>query len=214
MVLSPFFDRLPLHPVPRPPESLSSYILRLAGANEFSSLHELSVLIDIPTGTPARLSDYPLLRFGMMAARASTKQEAILATTFYYFSTKFGRSTRPSPLARFLKGSLGSHLRYCPVCLSENSYYRLIWRFLALPGCATHSCRLLDCCCHCGSALPLLGFPLKVGVCPACGGNLGRCIAELLSKQERKKTAWRTLDLDYLLSPHSCRQENALSTAV
>jgi DNA-binding XRE family transcriptional regulator len=214
MVLSPYFDSLPLHPRPRDLESLSSYILRLAEVNDLSSLHEVSALLDIPTGTLTRLSDYPLLRFGMMTARASAKQEAILATTLYYFSTKFGRSTRPSPLARFLKGSLGSHLRYCPVCLSENNYYRLTWRFLALPGCATHGCRLLDCCSHCGAALPLIGFPLKVGVCPACGGNLGHCRAEPLQEQESGEAVERTLDLEYLLSPHSSEQEEVFSKAV
>lgn len=214
MVLSPYFDSLPLHPLPRYLESLSSYILRLAEANEISSFHELSVLLDISTGTLSRLADYPLLCFGTMPARASAKQETILATTLYYFSTKFGRSPRPSPLARFLKGSIGSHLRYCPVCLSENNYYRLTWRFLVLPGCAAHGCRLLDCCSHCGTTLPLISFPLKVGVCPACGGNLDCCRAEPLSERESKETAERTLDLKYLLSPHSSEQSEVFPKAV
>jgi hypothetical protein len=214
MLVSSYFDSLPLHPLPGRIESLSSYILRLAEANEIQSVYDLSALLNISAPTLTHLSDYPLLSFGTIATRMSVTQGDLLATTFYHFGKKFGRSTRPSPLSRFLRGSLGSHLRYCPGCLSEAGHYFLTWRFLALRGCATHHCRLLEYCGHCGASLPLLGLPLKVGVCLTCGGDLRCCFAGQLSEQEIQEVCLRTSDLEYLLSSHLCEEINDIALTV
>ena len=142
-------------------------------------------------------------------------QTDLLATTFYYLSKKFGRSTRPrSRLARFLKGSLGSHLRYCPICLSEDGHYSLIWRFLIIGGCSTHNCRLLEYCGHCGASLPLFSFRLQIDKCPTCGEDLSTCSAEQLSELDAEKVSLRTSDLEYLLSPHSVDEENDIAQKV
>jgi hypothetical protein len=210
----PYFDSLPLHPLPRPLESFSSFVLRLAEANGIQSLHVLSALLGISAATLTRLSDYPLLSFGTMLIRTSAVQEDLLATTFYHLGKKFGRSTRPSPLARFLRGSLGSHLRFCPACLSEDGHFSLIWRFLMLHGCATHRCLLLEYCGHCGASLPLFGPPLQMGVCPTCREDLSSCSAEQLSEQEVREASLRTLDLTYLLSQHPCEEENDVAKTV
>jgi hypothetical protein len=154
------------------------------------------------------------LSFGTISTRTSNAQEDLLATTFYHLGKKFGRSTRPSPFARFLRGSLGSHLRFCPACLLEDGHYSLIWRFLMLDGCATHRCRLLEYCGHCGASLPLFGLRLQVGVCPTCSEDLTRCSAEQLSEQEVREASLRTSDLAYLLSPHPCEEDNGIAKTV
>jgi transcriptional regulator with XRE-family HTH domain len=214
MVIPSYFDNLPLHPLPRRLESLSSYVLRLAEANMIQSVHILAALLGIPAATFIRLSNYPLLSYGTISTRTNVVQENLLATTFYHFGKKFGRSTRPSALARFLKGSLGSHLRYCPACLSEASYYSLTWCFLALYGCTAHRCRLLERCGHCDASLPLFSPPLQVGVCSTCREDLSSCSADQLSEQELRQTSLRSLDLEYLLTPHPCEQENAIAKTV
>jgi hypothetical protein len=214
MIVSSYFDSLPLHPLPRQFESLSSYVLRLAESNRVQSVRVLSALLGVSAAILTHLADYPLLNFGMVPTRTGAMQKDLLATTFYHLGKKFGRSTRPSPLARFLRGSLCPYLRYCPACLSESGRYCLTWRFLALRGCATHHCRLLDQCGHCNASLPIFGLPLRVGICPSCRGNLGCCLAEQLSEQEIGETSRRTADLEYLLSPHPCEQENDLAKRV
>lgn len=214
METSSYFDSLPLHPRPRRLESFSSFVLRLAEVNGIQSIHVLSALLGVSRATLIRLSDYPLLSFGTLSMRTSAAQEDLLATTFDHLGKKFGRSTRPSPLARFLRGSLGSHLRYCPACLLQDGYYSLTWRFLMLDGCATHRCRLLEHCGHCGSSLPLFGPRLQAGVCPTCGEDLSSCSAEQLSEQEVQEASLRASDLAYLLSPHPCEEENGIAKTV
>jgi hypothetical protein len=214
MATSSYFDSLPLHPLPRRLESFSSFVLRLAEANGIQSVRVLSALLDVSAATLIRLSDYPLLSFGTISTRTSVEQEDLLATTFYHLGKKFGRSTRPSPLARFLRGSLGSHLRYCPACLSEDGHYSLTWRFLMLEGCATHRCRLLEYCGRCGASLPHFGPRLQVGVCPTCREDLSSCSAEQLKEQEVREASLRTSDLAYLLSPQPCEEENGITKTV
>ena len=214
MVVSSYFDNLPLHPLPRRLESLSSYVLRLAEANMIQSVHVLAALLGIPAATIIRLSNYPLLSYGTISTRTNVVQQDLLATTFYHFGKKFGRSTRPSALARFLRGSLGSHLRYCPSCLSEAGYYSLTWCFLALHGCTAHRCRLFERCGHCDASIPLFGLPLQVDVCPTCRKDLRGCSADQLSEQELRETSLRSLDLEYLLTPHPCEHENAIAKTV
>src|SRR2546421_3941955 len=214
MVISSHFDSLPLHPLPRRLESFARDILRLAETKGIQQLQTLSALLGVSAATLTRLSDYPLLNFGTISARIGAMREDLLATTFYHFDKKFGRSTRPSTLARFLRGSLSPHLRYCPACLSEGGYYSLTWRFLALYGCATHRCRLREYCGHCSASLPLFGLPLLIGVCLICREDLGSCSADQLSEQEVEETALRTSDLEYLLTPYPCEQENAIARTV
>ncbi len=201
MVISPYFESLPQHPRPGRLESFSSYLLRVAAANEIQHLRDLAALTEVPVATLARLADYPLLDYSRMPARTHTAPEEFLAATFYHLGVKFGRSTRPSPLARFLRQSLGSYLRYCPVCLAANNSYRLTWRFLVLPGCHFHHCRFLERCGHCGAPVPFFSPPLRLGVCPTCRGDLRRCSPERLTEQESRAAAQRALDLEYLLLP-------------
>ena len=209
-----YFDSLPLHPQPRRLESFSSLILRLAETNGIQSVRSLSALLGIPTATLTHLSDYPLLSFGTTSTRMCIVQTDLLATTFYHLGKKFGRSTRPSPLARFLKGSLSSHLRYCPVCLSEEGHYSLIWRFLLIDGCSIHNCRLLENCGHCGASLPIFNLRLQVVTCPKCGEDFSSCSAEELSKRDAEEASLRTSGLEYLLHPHFDDEENDIAQKV
>jgi hypothetical protein len=99
MAISAYFDGLQLHPLPRRLESFSSYVLRLAEARGIQLLHTLSALLGISRATFARLSDYPPLSFAMRSMRTHMTRKDLLAATFYHLDKKFGRSTRPCPLA-------------------------------------------------------------------------------------------------------------------
>lgn len=224
-----FFDVLPVRPPIRRLESFTGFLTRIAEANRIRSIQKLSVICEVSTGVIKKLSDSPLLSYGEIASRMRCTPSSILATTFFHLLRKFGALKRISLITVFFKGSLGLHLRYCPACLTQDPYYRLIWRFLALPGCSFHGCRFLDRCGHCGNTIPLFFIPSKIGACPTCNEDLRSCSVNPLSEQEWLSACADTADLEYLLTSHqweedediakkvgyrlaTCRRERGLST--
>ncbi len=203
-----FFDVLPAHPAPERLKSLTSYLMRIAQANDIQIIQTLSVVIGVNADILRSLTDHPLRVFGKTTERIACLDSQILATTFFHIGRKFGRLTYSNALSTFLRGCLGSYLRYCPSCLADGLYYSLTWRFLSLQGCSMHSCRLLDHCEHCGNPVPLFFFPPRVGVCPTCRGDLRSCRAELLQEQEMPAVRAQADDYAYLLSPHQCEEED------
>lgn len=208
-----YFDTLPVHPKPRQLESLTSYLTRVAEANEirqpawlFSLMQDEAVRgkrIDI-----RRLVDNPLQSLGAIAATVSCNVDELLATTFYHLARKFNRPTLPISISQFLAGSVSKHLRYCPSCLAERSYYSLLWRFSVLSGCADHKNRLLDRCEHCSYTIPLFASLLKIGTCPTCKRELQSCRAPSLSRKELLAVWARTRDFAFLLSPQDFEVKN------
>jgi len=207
------FDTLPLHPQPEPLESFTSYLTRLAEANGIQSVHHLSKLCFPGDEGHFGLTkgDYPYVTFGDLSRVTLCPEAALQATTFYHLGQKFGRLIQAQPLSQFLSGSVAKQLRYCPHCLVERGYYRLTWRFLVLPGCPNHGCRLLDRCGHCGQAIPLLAQPLKLGICPHCGHQLRLCSTEALSQADWQVARTREDDLAFLLRPQPCEQVESQS---
>lgn len=112
-ILPLYFETLPLHPQPKRLESLSSYIMRIAEANEIYQIRALYRLMDI-SGRAIHFTDYTQRFLGEVALRTGCPVPNLLATTFYYAGEKFGRSARGNALSRFFNASLGNHLRYCP----------------------------------------------------------------------------------------------------
>ena len=207
------FETLPLHPQPKPLESFTSYLTRLAEANGIQSRRHLSRLC-FPAGQgkfDPTTGDYPRLSFGVLSRVSFCPEATLQATTFYHLGRKFGRLTQAQPLSQFLSGSIAKQLRCCPHCLVEAGYYRLTWRFVALPGCPEHGCRLLNGCGHCGQPIPLLTRSLKVGICPNCGHHLGTCVAEALSQTAWQAARTRAADLAFLLRPQPCETADSQS---
>lgn len=199
-----YFDTLPVHPQPKPLESFTSYLTRLAQANGMRSMSQLSRLC-FPDGSQKftiNAGDYPPRSFGALATAAVCPESELLRTTFYHLGRKFGRLTTPHHMSHFLSGSISPGLRYCPHCLNDQGYYTLIWRFLEVEGCPEHNCRLLDCCGHCGEKIPLLASPLKLGFCPVCEGDLRECQVEPLQEKNRQNVQAWARDFTFLTTPH------------
>lgn len=201
-----YFDVLPLHPRPKPLESLTSYLTRLAVANQLRSMWQLLCLC-FPNEKFPRLTmhngDFPPVSFGALATLAHCSEADLLALTFSHLGQKFGRPPYAWNLTLFLSGVVADHLRYCPLCLAEHGYYRLTWRFLTIEGCDEHGCRLLDRCDHCGQPVPFLTYRPQVGICPGCGGDLRTCPIQLLAELPCAQDKSRTSDFEYLLQPQA-----------
>ena len=98
------------------------------------------------------------------------------------------------------------------MCLANEPYYRLTWRFRAITGCPIQHCQLLDRCGHCQATLPLLTAPLKVDVCHSCRGYLSVCQSEPLTETELDLTHVRVDDLTFLLT--ACIKEPTTGSVV
>jgi transcriptional regulator with XRE-family HTH domain len=199
---------LPLHPRPERLESLTSYMIRLAGANGLQFVGELVELAGFSRrllGSLSRSPDYPVPSYSTALSQiARCPEDRLLHTTFLPLGRRFGRSIHPIALHRFLADSLSSTLRYCPICLaSEEPYYSLLWRFLVLPGCIEHGQCFLDRCGHCGSLLPLLSPRSQIAKCVSCQGDLRTGPQKRLSDEILQPTQRRTHELSTLLSPMS-----------
>ncbi len=201
-----YFDVLPLHPRPAYLESLTSYLMRLAENNGISSIDGISALCfpHQDRRITRDIADYPPVSFGNLAIVAACTEETLRTTTFFHLAVKFGRSTLPQPTSRFLSGSVGQYLRYCPVCFTEQRirYYLLSWRFLMLTCCRKHKCRLLETCGYCNELIPLFTSPFKVGSCPRCQQSLQRCAAPSVADTAELEIALSVHDdIIFLLTP-------------
>ena len=198
-----YFDVLPIRPQPEPLESFTSYLMRLGEANRLRYPCDLGHRL-FPGQNPYGiriLTDHVPVTLGSVSQQACCSEAHLLATTFHHLGCKFGRSTNGVALSSFLHGAIALSLRYCPLCLQEQPYYRLPWRFLSLTGCPHHGCRLLDRCSACNQPIRLLHNIIQVGVCPACQTPLSTTAVALLSEQEQQQCQQMEQELAYLLSP-------------
>jgi transcriptional regulator with XRE-family HTH domain len=177
--MSFYFDSLPVRPQPiltGDVESFTGYLTRLGEVNGFASVNEISNLI-LPKKdlrVAREISDHEPLSFDNLSNLTDYPENYFRRLTFHYLLQKFDRSTHPQASSRFLGNSISEYLRWCPVCLAENGYIRLIWRFRRLQGCVHHECQLVDCCPNCRSPLQLYIFPFQIGICDQCDYDLRR----------------------------------------
>lgn len=212
-----YFDVLPARLRPQKLESLSSYMIRVAEANNIQSISALSALFFDRSTTMRQLvdlADYPPISFENMPVVTGCPESKLWKMTFLHLGRKFGRSIPRLRNDKFLVGSIAPHLRFCPECLSRSPYYSLTWRFSALLGCARHRCRLLERCHHCGNKLSLLSPPLKMQMCSYCKNDLRMCPSLPLTSEEFRTTRRYMEDLEFLLSPHICEDDETLTRKV
>jgi DNA-binding XRE family transcriptional regulator len=201
-----YFDVLPLHPRPEYLESLTSYLMRLAAYNSISSIDGLSALCfpHQDRRITRNIADYPPVSFGDLTIVGAWSEEILRTTTFFHLAAKFGRSTLPQPISRFLSGCISQNLRYCPVCFTEQRvrYYLLSWRFFMFTYCCKHKCQLLETCGHCGEFIPLFTSPFKLGNCPKCRQSLKLCPVASASDKALLEVATHVQDdIIFLLTP-------------
>jgi hypothetical protein len=206
LLITYYFEVLPLHPQPENLESLTSYLMRLAEHNGISSIDGISALCfpHQDRRITRDIADYPPVSFGDLVIAADCTEETLRTTTFFHLAAKFGRATLPQPTSRFLSGCVGQYLRYCPVCIAEQPvrYYLLSWRFLMVTCCRKHQCRLLETCGHCGEFIPLFTSPFTVGNCPRCRFDLKLCAAVPESDEGKLEASTQAYnDLVFLLTP-------------
>ncbi len=198
-----YFDVLPLRPRPKSLESLTSYLIRLAYVNGISTIADLTTVFfpSVDDKTIHTLSDLPMEDYGELPTLAQIDPGLLCTLTLHPVLIKFDRLGSPTTQGTFLAGSTARHLRFCPICLGNDPYYHLPWRFLKLQGCHKHGCQLLDHCGHCGATIRLLPKTLRIGVCPSCSCDLSACPAPALTDADRLAAHQQLRDLEFLLKP-------------
>jgi len=142
----PLLRRSPLFPG----ESLASFVARLAVLNGYSSLSILERLLqpDPLTRRENYLQSEDLKRLEQLSGESV---EDLWAASDAYFVKE------PLPLIenRWFPSSLTATIRstrfawYCPQCLTEAAYHRLIWRPVSSAACLKHTCQLMGGCPKC-----------------------------------------------------------------
>jgi len=73
------------------------------------------------------------------------------------------------------RAAVAAYLRkrpqYCPYCVKESAYHRLIWSVAAVSACVQHKCLLLDRCPRCGQLTSVTS--ITEGRCYHCSQTLG-----------------------------------------
>lgn len=178
--------------------------MRIAYSNRLTTVDAVSLtLFPSQNRRVARsLNDFGTLAAGDLQRAIGLTQVEYEDLTMIPLGRKFGRSGHPQALSRFLQQSVSNQLRWCPLCLAETPYYRLLWRFLHLEGCPTHRSRLLDACPKCGVDIAIYRAPFDLSRCPECKHSLLDCNVTTLSEQEEVLAATVQKEMEYLLTPN------------
>lgn len=157
-----------IHPFPQQNELLSSWLTRVARANDvattsFTNMHfkEFQKNIiwqrDLDIWCPESLLD-------KLASKSHLKKEQIFNMTLRSYEGKLRHTIHGKNRTHFIQ-SLGNYahikrnggLRFCPLCLASDSipYFRKEWRLSFYTACLKHKCFLLNRCPNCNLPLTL-----------------------------------------------------------
>jgi hypothetical protein len=168
-----YFEVLPFHPKPKPGESFTSYLSRLAELNHLTTYYDISQLINCSYKTRKReIEENITMKEGDFCVKAHLGIGEFQSLSFFNLQQRFGRTTTPQAISSFLRDSVSTSIKYCPYCLREDNYYRLSWRFNEISSCVHHECSLVEACSSCGKPIPIFSQPFKIGFCPNCGNDL------------------------------------------
>lgn len=184
----------------RPPleagESLPSWLARLDEANGYDrSSGLLTSLVLGKQRTPTYLHDRPgsatrVETYRRLVTLTGATVETLWAATIHRFTPTL---TPPGSTATLLTlpagapvplldiGSRQKRLRpesrgvFCPWCLAEAAYHRLIWIPFATAACPRHQTLLVSRCAHCGASPTVRD--IVAATCRGCGADFTGCPA-------------------------------------
>jgi hypothetical protein len=135
--------------------------------------------------TPLNVLDYSKFAFA-----TGIKEEEVFRMTLYHVLKKFSINDNLDR-SRFLFGMLRNEIfYYCPECLKEKPYHRLIWEIEDIIACPEHKVFLQKTCPHCATTLKQ--HDLKdISICPHCAGNLATSKGiSIINDTEYNKQLW------------------------
>lgn len=185
-------------------ESLTTYLLRASQRNLVSILDIYNI---VKNGTVLKkfnvrffqLDIYPnkLVNIEKLSALLGVSVSQIEKMTLTSVFNKYieEESIQPSSYKLLLSLINNKTRRFCPVCLNENKYFKLIWQVKELEICDKHSTKLTDICPICGCIQPYIHEKLGQIKCLKCNSqldqsNLNSVNQNIVSEQLSKYSDW------------------------
>jgi len=188
---------LPAHPQPYPEEILSSWMVRLAFANDFR-LHPFYAGIigykqpiwnrDVDRRPTKALLQSLAHQTGQPVCQLQAMALQSLDGVLFDSPTAVTNPPWILPLGIVHRTHNRFGMQFCPQCLLEDdvAYYRLQWRLAFHVICPLHGCRLLDACPCCDAPVAFLRHGIgkqrqvpsnALSICTTCGFDLRNSLA-------------------------------------
>lgn len=185
-------------------ESFFSFILRLACANGIELFH-LWRMIKKDNSHYAQMNDTGLFNFNPSSIvelkkiiyMTNINESELYQSTFYYVLYTFCGESEVER-SRFISGLIREEFCYCPSCMKEKAYHRLIWNVRDISVCHIHNIKLIDTCSYCNKEIRYNQIK-RLSECPHCekcfyeNGEIDLVDDNELSKQSWLYNAWATL---------------------
>lgn len=173
-------DKFTVRPKPKDGESITGYFLRVAHLNAIDAIGILKLLnvgyrqilkmqanqLDI---MPDRSFDLEL-----MCKLLNLEISQIYLMTFRSAVKKFVGSIESIEEYPFVLYGLtdAKNRRFCPMCLHEQGFYKLIWQVKEISVCDVHGIELTSACPSCSTKQPFMSSHLALLRCATCGAPL------------------------------------------
>jgi TniQ len=164
--------RLLVRVPPEPGELLSSWMSRLALLNGYKPTTLYRIITGLGWQPSHDLDCRVRDAHGQLAAVTGQSTKAVESCSMARLYVG-----NPSPLKNnkmHITGHL--NLRFCPSCLRESGYFRLLWRIREVTVCPLHNLMLMDACPRCGAGVSTCRLTpqqaSRITVCYACGLDL------------------------------------------
>ena len=174
----------PHPPTPWSDELLSSYLSRSAlryglSPTRFCALHFPHAQVwtrDIDRSAPDAFCQRIAAKSGLTLDRV---QEMTLRGVAQRITPAHPRALQATQrwvgaLSVYHRDRRGHGLQFCPACLTDDGYFRRMWRMSYWTICPVHRARLLDACPGCGRPIMLHRHQVSLLRCHGCGRHLRR----------------------------------------
>lgn len=183
-------------------ESLWGFIFRLLRLNGIPLLVFMNRIKTSNTHYVQRadlgLLDYiptSLIDIGQIAELTGCSIDELLDMTFCNVLKTFGVN-QDEEHARFMSGIVQNKYRFCPKCLRNRAYHRLLWKLSHIAVCPIHEISLMERCHACQKAIKFKEM-VDLDGCPHCGYRLSNTPSQPvefdLLQQKWIHQAWETM---------------------
>lgn len=199
-------DEWPFYPRPFRGESFTGYKQRFAKENDISPFDVWSFSKE--KGMPQKIFASRLewapdkqILLSRFAEISKLTVDNIHEMTFVIVLKKLDLGSEDFYKTRVLNGLFEPDRKFCPLCLNDKPFYRLIWQVKEIQICDRHFIRLISNCPVCKNKIPLLSKNAKVGFCPECESSLLQVPIEKANKSETENHLRLYEDWHFLLDP-------------
>ncbi|MBY6038327.1 TniQ family protein [Fictibacillus nanhaiensis] len=181
---------LPIKVNPFSDESLLSYLMRVSKGNHINLIsflnNDVGVVKNIQASELGIININPTKMIEIEKWKTFSRQSSDpLKMTFYYGLVHFTPNNDLTH-SRFFSNIFTDTLKFCPMCLKEQKYYRLLWEINNLKICLKHKIALNDRCDKCDCSIDKRVVH-KIGFCPNCNADLSKQKMDLIETNIEKQ---------------------------